>query len=170
MNISKRCSFKALLVVLFIMFSFNAKAKELEDPQVLAQYIAVHCKKRCVNPDTVFIAVQEAAIKYNIPVNMLLAIMRVESSFKPKAENLDSVGLMQVNLKFHAKKFKVSYYDIFANVDIGASIYRDCLNKRKNDTAKALRCYNGENAKNMIYPNKVIKAFNEINALSLSNS
>lgn len=120
------------------------------------------CLAQCIDPTEVVGYVKEAAKDLEIDPIDLLAIMQVESGFKPKAYNKGNVGLMQVNLRYHKSKFKSSPYNAQANIFVGASIYKACLIKRKYNKARALRCYNGENRKDMIYPNKVIKAMKEL--------
>lgn len=164
----KRFSQGTLLALVILFFSLPIVARDLDNTKALADYIGTHCKKKCVNPDVVLMAVQASARNHGVSINELLAIMRVESAFNPKANNQGSVGLMQVNLKYHARSFRVNPYDVFANVDVGASVYKACLVKRKGNVAKALRCYNGEGAKNMIYPNKVLKTLADINKLFVS--
>lgn len=156
-----------LLMIVATLSSFPIVAKETSPVDVFNGYKGKACLKACADSDLILISVQETARDLSLDPNDLLAIMRVESSFKAKARNRDSVGLMQVNLKYHAKKFKTSPYDVPANTFVGATVYKACLTKRNGNKAKALRCYNGENAKNMIYPNKVLKVLKEIKSLNI---
>lgn len=156
-----------LFMIVASLSSFPIVAQETTQVDVFTSYKNKACLRDCVDSDLVLLSVQESAKAIGVEANDLLAIMRVESAFKPKAYNLGNVGLMQVNLKYHAKKFKTSPYDVPANIYVGASIYKACLTKRKGNKAKALRCYNGENSKSMVYPNKVLKVLNEIKSLNI---
>jgi len=151
-----------LLAFLVLLFHTPLTAKSLTYEHKLADYVMKVCNRKCVDPQVLIMAIQMAAERHGLEEDELLAIARVESSFNPRAKNVNSVGLMQVNLAYHAKSFKVSPYDVFANLDVGASIYKACLVKRKGNVARALRCYNGEARKDMIYPNKVLKVLAEI--------
>ena len=123
------------------------------------------CLTKCANPVRILDAAQNVAKDLELDPIDILAIMQVESGFKPMANNNGSVGLMQVNLHYHKRKFKTSPYDLEANIFVGASVYKACLIKRNNNKAQALRCYNGETRKDMIYPNKVLKVIRELNLL-----
>lgn len=164
---------KTLHLRLGILLSFAAlllcsplTAKNLTYNQELAQYVAKVCSSKCVDTQVLLMAIKLASERHGVQEDELLAIMRVESSFNTKAKNARSVGLMQVNLAYHAKSFKVSPYDVFSNIDVGASIYKACLIKRKGNVARALRCYNGEARKDMVYPNKVLKVLTEIRKIT----
>lgn len=129
------------------------------------QYIKLNCKKDCIDPIKAFNATDGFASYYAINQKRLLAIMKVESGYRINARNGDSVGLMQVNLHYHGKRFNHSPFNERNNIAIGSDIYRQCTVKHKGDVMKSLRCYNGENSKNFDYSLKVIKAYNEISQL-----
>lgn len=89
-------------------------------------------------------AIDIASESYEVNKNLIAAIVYVESKFKKTAKNGSSVGLMQVHMKFHRKKFKgEDPYGVFSNVFVGTSILKDCLVKHKEVVKKALKCYNG---------------------------
>lgn len=138
--------------------STSLVAQVVEQPTAMETYMSKVCRSKCVDPVLLLDYVLDTAKDLDLDPYDLLAIMQVESSFKPEAANRGNVGLMQVNLRYHAKKFKTSPYNVQANTQVGGSIYKACLIKRKGNKALAFRCYNSENVKNMIYPNKVLKA------------
>lgn len=158
----------SLLMFAVLFFSLPLTAKGLDENEELTDYISKVCKRNCVDPQLLLMAVQAASLEYNVSPKQILAIMRVESSFVVKAKNSRSVGLMQVNLKYHAKSFRASPYDVFENVDTGTSIYNACLKKKRGDVPKALRCYNGEGKQNVAYSNKVLKALSELKSISIT--
>lgn len=124
-------------------------------------YLRTHCVRGCVDSSNILRSSMEVANDLDLDFKMLLAISRVESGFRPKAKNGSSRGLMQVHLKWHRDKFKSKdYYDVKDNIRVGAIVYRECLKRRKGNTRKALRCYNGGGDKN--YVQKVMKAYNQI--------
>jgi soluble lytic murein transglycosylase-like protein len=129
---------------------------------------AVYSDFKKINVDTQVMIKEAVAIAsdtYGIKPRLIMSVIYVESRFKPKARNGSSVGLMQVHTRFHKHKFGgKDYYDIYANVFVGTSILKDCLVKHKNQTKKALKCYNGGGDKN--YVAKVMKAF-KLNPLTI---
>lgn len=156
-----------LLVAIILTLSSFSPRSQANDSQTLTlqDFINKACYKQCIDSKELMEYVTIASIVQQVDPEDLLAIITIESAFKPKARNAASVGLMQVNLDYHAKKFKTTPYNPKANVIVGAGIYKACLNKRNGNKAKALRCYNGENVKNMIYPNKVLNTLKKIKVL-----
>lgn len=79
----------------------------------------------------------------------LLAIIRVESRFNPKAiSNHGAKGIMQVMARVHKDKLKGrSPYNLEASVQVGSDIYKDCLERAKGNTHKALSYYSGGGGK-----------------------
>ena len=83
---------------------------------------------------------------------LVLAVIAVESSYNPMAESsVGAQGLMQVMPRIHKDKFaslvdqgrgKASPLDPVANIMVGSTILRDCINQRGSVTA-GLACYEG---------------------------
>lgn len=158
------------IFALILLFSFAVHGKVLQSkyaPLTLHDYISSVCPKgaKCVEQESLLSAVHRAAKIHNLDFKKLLAIVRVESSFNVRAKNASSVGLAQVNLDYHRKKFKGSPYDIADNIMVAESIYYKCLIKHRQHEKKSLRCYNGENSKDFTYADKVLKAYAEISKL-----
>lgn len=118
-----------------------------DDVEKLSGYIDKVCKKGCVEADRLLQAVTDAAKEYRVNPVTLLAIIRVESSYKPLAENKvngRSVGLSQIQIRWHRDKFRtIDPFDITDNVRVGAKVYKDCVVKHKGDRSRALACYSG---------------------------
>lgn len=156
-------------VLLAMLFTKEIKADAVNDNRTvtLQEYINSNCKANCVTAEEVKKYTQQIAEKYNIDPKILISIMRVESSFKKKAFNTESYGLMQVNAIYHWAKFKgKSFFDVRSNIDAGGSIYKNCLTRSSNSISKALRCYNGlVKTKKDRYTPKVDKAYMEISSL-----
>jgi soluble lytic murein transglycosylase-like protein len=87
----------------------------------------------------------EVAEQRDLEPTLLLAIIAVESRFNPKASNKSGAkGLMQVMMPLHADKFDTPkmVYTIDSNVEVGAKIWHDCMQRSRNLNAAA-KCYSG---------------------------
>lgn len=165
---TRLCRFPIIALLLFFSFALHARVIESRyAPLTLHDYISSVCPKRskCVEQESLLSAVHRAAKVHSLDFKKLLAIVRVESSFDIKAKNISSVGLGQVNLDYHRSKFKGSPYNVEDNILVAAGIYKQCLIKHQQHEKKSLRCYNGENSKDFVYANKVLKAYAEISKL-----
>ena len=79
-------------------------------------------------------SISSASKKYDLPVELIKAIITVESNSFSKAKGKDNCkGLMQV---------KGGTYDSHRNIMSGTGILKHYMNKCKNDTTKALTAYN----------------------------
>lgn len=108
------------------------------------------------------------AQKYKIDLELLMAIIFVESTYKPHAESgVGAIGLMQVVPKWHLDKINQYgdvdvLYDIRANIAIGTEILMEYVYKEGNLRA-ALHRYNGsKNDKTLKYSNRVFKKYEEL--------
>ncbi len=106
--------------------------------------------------------VEEVSQKYLIPRELILAIIKQESNFNPKAYNknkdgTEDRGLMQVNY-WHNLRLMKEYgiedpdqlYDIETNIEIGARILYENI-KRFGNWVMAVKAYNGLRADNWDY-------------------
>jgi hypothetical protein len=157
------------LLVAAIVFQGAVFAKERKSvrvrsvPQTLEEYIDKVCAKNCVDADHVLMVVTDIAEKYNIDRRVLLSIMRVESRFDKKARNKSTVGLMQVHLKYHRKKFpEGNYFDVAANINAAAEIYGQCARKHRT-VERSLKCYNGGG--HHAYSKLVLAAYKDISRI-----
>lgn len=119
-----------------------------------------HCKTGCVDSYVLLDAAAKAEEATSVDFRILLAIVLVESAFVAKAMNRGNKGLMQVLVKYHKPKFEgVSYFDVYKNVEVGAKIYRQCLDRLRS-TLPAAKCYNGGG--NRHYAAKFTRAYREV--------
>lgn len=113
---------------------------------------------------TAFLAGQ----KYNIDPLLLLAVMKVESTFNHRAvSSANAKGLMQVLPSAHPEKIAAAggVNQLFVphiNIKMGAQILRDCLNRAGGTMAKALQLYSGAGSDpKQKYAQKVLTARQE---------
>jgi soluble lytic murein transglycosylase-like protein len=86
---------------------------------------------------------EEAAEKYNVDVNLLKAMAKVESNFDASAtSSAGAMGIMQL-MPSTAKGLGISdAYDAYDNIMGGAKIISQYLKKYSGDTSLALAAYN----------------------------
>ena len=107
----------------------------------------------------------EAAKEYNVPVDLLRSIAKVESNGNPLAVgyNKDGTidyGLMQINSSWYGKLGHKLWadltLDVCSNVRAGAWILSHCM-KTYGNTPEAIGCYNAVSPdKRMRYAEKVL--------------
>jgi hypothetical protein len=87
--------------------------------------------------------VQKAAAKYNLPPELIKAVIRAESNFKTSAvSSAGAQGLMQL-MPATAKELGVKNpFDIEQNIDGGAKYLRKMLDRFGGNIRKALAAYN----------------------------
>lgn len=135
----------------------------------LQVYIDTVCKRGCVQSSQLMSAVTAASDSYDLDPVSILAVITVESSFKPKAVNGSSVGLTQVLKRLHKEKFTGNDpFDVRDNVFAGMRVLSDCLKKHKGVYTKAYSCYNGYGTRGAKYAQKVVVAYNKLKRLDLS--
>jgi len=116
--------------------------------------------------------------KRGIDPEILIGITAVESGFNPKAKNPSgAIGLTQALPRAHPEKIKRvkksggSMYDIHTNLDVGAEIYGELLDKYKGNTTLALQAYNGSvKDKKRKYSKKVMTAISTLKTMSLASN
>lgn len=106
--------------------------------------------------------VEEVSQKYSIPKELILAIIKQESNFNPRAYNknkdgTEDRGLMQVNYQHNLRLMKEygiadpdQLYDIETNIELGARILYENFQRFGNWTM-AVKAYNGLKANNWDY-------------------
>ena len=90
---------------------------------------------------------EKAALEYDLPLTLLLAISRGESSFKPDAvSKANAIGLMQIQWPGTAKHLgltqKQMLFDPCTNIDAGARYVKALLAQFDNNVHTALAAYN----------------------------
>lgn len=136
---------RLLLNALCVLVLSLGSTSVLASPSVtLEKYISLHCKKNCVDADRLARAVVQNATRIKATPKLLIAMIRKESTFNPRAKNGSSVGLMQVHLRWHKPKFmNTDYEDVEENLRVGSDILAACRAKTKYKLDAALECYNG---------------------------
>jgi len=126
-------------------------------------------------------AVYRAAEQYSLDPHHILAMMRVESRFNPKARSSENArGLMQVIPRWHRKELaKRSPYDPMVSIEVGTAIYNECLQKYSGNTRKAANCYSGgggnkyyrliEQAKKKLMHHVIVQLFEPLSELVASH-
>ena len=151
-----------LLTVFFMLGCLGSSASIASDVyDALDSYIERVCQKDCIESETLVDAATIAAIKTNLDLKLILAIVRVESSFQVHAKNGKSVGLMQLYLRYHKAKFQGKHYmDPASNIMAGAMVMKECMDTHHNSLRKASRCYNGGGDRQ--YYKKLLRAYSDI--------
>jgi len=175
--LSKVFYIHAIISLFLVLMSFSNPAKAYSasesDVSKMSQYISRVCKKECAEAINLLDAVIDAAREFKINPLTLLAIIGVESSYKPFAENKTirkkkvvgrSVGLSQIQYNWHRDKFQTSDpFDVKDNIRVGARVYKDCVVRSKGDRSKALACYSGNTEYTRTkYVPKVVEVYNEL--------
>ncbi len=95
--------------------------------------------------------VKEKAKKYDIEVEVVLAMIKAESNFRPKVVSYKgAVGLMQVlpstaewiTTKRYGKKIYFDLYEVEDNIEIGCLYYSYLSKKYNGDKEKIFAAYN----------------------------
>ena len=114
----------------------------------------------------------EAAKKYELDPNLILAIIAIESSFNPFAESgAGAQGLMQIMPKYHQEKLQkfdeinpALSYEI--NIMVGAQILKEYLDAHSSLNTALLRYVGvGANGKSS-YPQKVFRMRSRISSIT----
>jgi len=106
-------------------------------------------------------ALHHEANKHDLPPEMVLALIQIESAFKPYAlSRVGAQGYMQI-MPFWRKEIGRSsdnLMDYQTNLKYGCAILAHYLKKEKGNWVRALARYNGSLGKTW-YPEKVMKAW-----------
>lgn len=96
--------------------------------------------------------INDAALKMNVPNELILSIMRQESSFIPTERSwVDAFGLMQLipeRASTLAKKYKINYskvddlYDPAINIQLGTALLSELINQYQAKFAQTVAAYN----------------------------
>jgi len=130
-----------------------------EPPAGYGRYLVEHFKIDTTLADHITASACSAGSRFGFAPSLLLAIMAVESSYRPDAANGQSVGLMQVNAHAHADKIATiggtrALRDIDKNVYVGAWVLRE-LRDRSRSMLEALARYSGAKTLATGYPQRV---------------
>lgn len=77
--------------------------------------------------------------------DVVAVLASYESKYNTRAvSKTGAKGIMQVMPKYHQDKLNGrNPFDVSANIEVGSTILRDCLNKRGGNLRSALTCYSG---------------------------
>lgn len=89
-------------------------------------------------------AVKKASQKYSVDANLIKAVIKTESNFKPNVvSSAGAKGLMQI-MPANFKNLGITNpFDIYQNVDGGTKLLKEYINKYNGDIQMALMAYNG---------------------------
>ena len=125
-------------LVMTLAFTSTSNAATLQET------INKFCRKDCVSAPQLVSAAKKAARSFNVDHRAILAIVHVESKYHIKAKNAGSVGLSQVLLTYHRKKFRGNnYFDVEDNIFAGTQVFTECFKRMRMNYSAAFRCYNG---------------------------
>ena len=158
---------RKILLVIITLFSLNAVAESLEVDRVRAS-ILILTKKPNMKPrilHKILDGAVRAAKKYKVPLNVVLAIAWVESSYNINATNKRSndYGIMQVN-EWHIKRSKLDKIklltDYYYSFEQGVKIFKWFYDKYPLD--EAIMRYNCGTKKSCIKWTKVQKYLDKV--------
>ena len=129
----KKSKMLAIALAASLVLQKSVMAKEEIEPT----HISVEAQVSCY----------EYGEMYDICPELLMAMIEVESSGNPKAENGDCKGLIQISERWHTGRMEeIGADDIWSetdNIHIGANYLHELFN-RYEDVALVLMIYNGE--------------------------
>ena len=135
--------FKTFIKIMIALLMTCAFA-QMTKAATLQETIDKFCRKDCVSAPQLLSAAKRASKSFNVDHRAILAIVHVESKYHTKARNGNSVGLSQVLLTYHRKKFRgTNYYDVDDNIFAGMQVFNECFTRMRMNYSAAFRCYNG---------------------------
>lgn len=116
--------------------------------------------------------ISDLCVENNVPMDLIIAMISVESSFEPNTvSNTSDYGLMQINKINHewfSKEYGITdFLDPYQNVFCGVKMIASYINTYE-DYGKALMCYNmGEYGANKAWANGISSTSYSENVLKL---
>ncbi len=128
----------------FILKSESGKTENLitPNPQKEKKGKSEKTAPRSVD-NNIELSIEKASIKYDLPSDLIKAVIKAESDFQVKAESsAGALGLMQL-MPATAEELGVKDpFDIDQNIDGGTRYLRNMMDRFGNDPRKALAAYN----------------------------
>lgn len=134
-----------------------------------------------VPPDTarsIATALVESLKTAKLPLPLVLAVMKIESGFDPRAvSHLGAAGLMQVVPSVHLARIRSALerpalplrdarealLEPEVNVETGVAILSECYDRHEGNVSKTAACYNGYTTPGVsLYKAKLVKTYDEI--------
>lgn len=135
----------------------------------LAKYINAKYPIQTESAENIVSIAIENASKHEIEVEMILAIIAVESTYNSNAvSSVGARGLMQVMPKVHADKLdnlggEDALFEVDKNIYVGSQILAEYLRWYKGDMTKALSRYNGSfSDQKRTYAKKVFNIYDNL--------
>ena len=123
---------------------------EVRQKKRLIEWIASHYRIPSSNSDLFVTTAYKAAFDLGLDPHLILAVMAVESRFKPNARGAGGAnGLMQVVTHIHTRRFQPyggvkMAMDPVVNIKVGAQLLKDLI-KMKGSVVGGVRAYAGGN-------------------------
>lgn len=141
-----------VIVIIFVyssMVNAEAPTEKVTEKATEAECMVLECTTLYDVPltDELQIFIHEMCAEYGVDTRLVLAIIRVESTFRPNAynETTDCCGLMQINaINLPVLRAELGVTDLFnayENVASGIYLLKNALNY-DGDTEHALMIYN----------------------------
>lgn len=149
-------------------FETSQSTVEVEEDKA-SRYIMSLNKSLSLNQATELVShIREYSETFNLDYRLVLALIKVESTFDPDASNKGAKGLTQVVPYWHKDKiedarYRLKVYSIFEpklNIYVGSWILRECINRAGN-LHGALVKYNASDTANE-YADKVLKEYHSL--------
>jgi soluble lytic murein transglycosylase-like protein len=87
--------------------------------------------------------IEEMAVKYRMPVNLVRAVMHAESAFDPNAvSHVGASGLMQLMPQTAREMYVKDIFDVRENIEGGTRYLRVLANEFDGDMVKMVAAYN----------------------------
>ncbi len=104
---------------------------------------SVKSRGRAVDPKVFESMIKNASVRYQVPEELVKAVIKVESNFNPQAtSHMGAMGLMQL-MPGTARDLGVTRpYDPGQNIDGGTKYLRELLDRYDGDVPKAVAAYN----------------------------
>lgn len=124
--------------------SFQATSHDPLFIQPLTKHIQATYKISTTLAEAIVRSAWQVGGSYRLPISLLLAIVAVESSFRPTAySKAGAIGLMQVRPGAHPELASTDMRAVPDNIKAGTQVLATYLSQSKGNMLRALQQYNG---------------------------